>query len=202
MVLVVVIIILAVSLFAYGSGWRRVDAPVNPPGRVRIRRRYDYWAQSGQNILRYIVGIVIGVALAWYFHQPHPSGGQSVEVSAPASQSPDRASVVSTMNDYFAGLNTGQTCHYTSAFTESYRPPATLEDCKSTVSSAPEIQHITAGPNGSVDVQVAFVSKTKAEGGQPHDVCTTWASDFRMNREAGQLRIANPPVFRGTPVNC
>jgi hypothetical protein len=53
-----------------------------------------------------------------------------------------------------------------------------------------------------VNVQVTFVSRRNAETGQRHDVCTNWTADFRMSREAGQLRIAEPPVFRGTPAKC
>ena len=106
------------------------------------------------------------------------------------------------MKDYFAGLNTGPACRYIGAFSVSFRPPTMLADCKSTVSSTPEVQHITVGRNGSVNVQVTFVSRRKADAGQPQDVCTKWTSDFRMNKEAGQLRIAKPPAFRGRPAKC
>jgi hypothetical protein len=200
---VLVIIGLLALVVAYASVWRRVDAPVNPPGVARIRRRYDFWLMSVGTIVRSIVFIAIGVALASVFHlRPTLAGGRGVQVSAPVSESPDRAGVVSTMNDYFAGFNTGPVCRYTSAFSESLRPPTMLADCKSTVSSTPEVQHITIGRNGSVNVQVTFVSRRKAEVGQPHDVCTKWTSDFRMNTEAGQLRIAEPPAFRGRPAKC
>jgi hypothetical protein len=106
------------------------------------------------------------------------------------------------MNDYFADFDTGPVCRYTSTFRESLRPPTALADCKSTLHSTPKVQHISVGPNGLVNVQVTFVSKKKAEAGQRQDVCTNWTTDFRMSREAGQLRIAEPPVFRGTPATC
>ena len=101
------------------------------------------------------------------------------------------------MNDYFADFDTGPVCRYASAFRESLRPPTSLADCKSTLDSTPKVQHISVGPNGLVNVQDTFVSKRKAEAGQRQDVCTKWTADFRMSREAGQLRIAEP-VFRGT----
>jgi hypothetical protein len=202
-VVVVVVIIGLVLLVTYATTWTRVDAPVNPPGMVRIRRRYDRWMFSVQNLLRYAAGFVLALLLVKVFNLwPDPPAGQNVEVSAPASRSPDRADVVNTMNDYFAGFNTGPTCRYTGAFSESFRPPTILADCKSTMASTPEIQHITVGRSRSVIAQVTFVSRRKAEAGQPHDVCTNWTSDFRMNREAGQLRIAEPPAFRGRSAKC
>ena len=180
----------------------RVDAPVNPAGVARIRRRSDFWLARGQNVLRYIVGIVIGLAVVWGVVRPNLSGGRTVGVSAQAGRSPIRADVVSTMNDYFADFDTGPVCRYASAFRESLRPPTSLADCKSTLDSTPKVQHISVGPYGLVNAQVTFVSKRKAEAGQRQDVCTKWTADFRMSREAGQLRIAEPPVFRDTPATC
>jgi hypothetical protein len=199
---VIIGLVVLVALFFYGSSVRRVDAPVNPPGRVRIRRRYDFWRQSLGTVVSSIFFFVLGVVVCLAVHRTDPPGGQNVAVSAPASGSPDRAAVVSTMNDYFAGFNSRPTCRYTSAFSGSFRPPTMLADCKSTLSSTPQVQHITVGRNGSVNVQVTFVSRRKPEAGQSHDVCTTWTSDFRMNTEAGQLRIAEPPAFRGRPTKC
>jgi hypothetical protein len=202
-VVVVLIALVAASFVAYARTWTRVDAPVNPPGVARIRRRYGVWVMSGQNGLRYIAGIVIGLILLGAFYlPPNHNGGENVEVSAPAARSPARAGVVTTMNDYFAGFNTGPVCRYTSAFSAPLRPPAKLADCKSTVSSTPEVEHITVDPDGSVNVQVTFVSRRKGAAGQPHDVCTKWTSDFRMISEAGQLRIVEPPAFRSTPAKC
>ena len=179
-----------------------MDAPVSPPGVARIRRRSDFWLARGQNVLRYIVGIVIGLAVVWGVVRPNLSGGRTVGVSSQAGRSPLRADVVSTMNDYFADFDTGPVCRYASAFRESLRPPTSLADCKSSLDSTPKVQHISVGPNGLVNVQVTFVSRRKAEAGQRPDACTKWTVAFRMSREAGQLRIAEPPVFRGTPAKC
>ena len=200
--LLVGIAVLVVVFVVYARTVIRVDGPVSPPGVVRIRRRYDFWVASGQNVLRYIVGIVIGLAVVWSVLRPNLSGGRTVGVSSQASRSPVRADVVSTMNDYFADFDTGPVCRYASAFSQSLRPPTTLADCKSTLDSTPKVQHITVGPNGLVNVQVTFVSRRKAEAGQRQDVCTKWTTDFQMKTEAGQLRIAQPPVFRGTPAKC
>jgi len=204
MPLVVGLIIIGLLLVvAHASAVLRVDAPVHPPGVAIIRRRWNFWMVNGKTWAFYIGCILLGVILALAFDRRSDTpGGRKVEVSAPASRSPDRAGVVSTMNDYFAGLNTRPACRYIGAFSKSFRPPTMLADCKSTVSSTPEVQHITVGRNGSVNVQVTFVSRTKAEAGQPQDVCTKWTSDSRMNREAGQLRIAGPPAFRGRPAKC
>lgn len=103
MSLVVAFVIGLVVLFvAHATALMRVDAPVNPPGVAKLRRRYDFWKGSGQNGLRYVVGIVIGLLIGLHV-RPDPPAGQNVDVSAPAGRSPDRASVVSTLNDYFAG---------------------------------------------------------------------------------------------------
>ena len=195
------IVVLGV-VFVYARTVIRVDAPVSPPGVARIRRRSDFWLARGQNVLRYIVGIVIGLAVVWGVVRPNLSSGQTVGVSSQAGRSPVRADVVSTMNDYFADFDTGPVCRYASTFSESLRPPTTLTDCKSTLDSTPKVQHITVGPHGSVNVQVTFVSRRKAATGQRPDACTRWTVAFRMKTEAGQLRIAEPPAFRGTPVKC
>ena len=197
------IVVLGVVFVGYANTAIRVVAPVNPPGVAIIRRRYDRWVTSGQNLLRYVVGIVIGLALVWASGVgPNLSGGQTVGVSSQAGRSPVRADVVSTMNDYFADFDTAPVCRYSGTFSESLRPPTTLTDCKSTLDSTPKVQHITVGPHGSVNVQVTFVSRRKAATGQRPDACTRWTVAFRMKTEAGQLRIAEPPAFRGTPVKC
>jgi hypothetical protein len=134
--------------------------------------------------------------------RPNLPGGRTVGFSSQAGRSPVRADVVSTMNDYFADFDTGPVCRYTSAFSESLRPPTALADCKSTMHSTPKVQRISIGPKGVVNVQVTFVSRRKTQAGQRQDVCTKWTADFRMSREAGQLRIAEPPDFRGTPATC
>jgi hypothetical protein len=200
--LLVGIIVLGVLFVNYARTAIRVVAPVNPTGVVLIRRRYHRWLALGQNGLRYIVGIVIGLAVVWGVVRPNLSGGGTVGVSSQAGRSPVRAEVVSTMSGYFADLTSAQVCHYASAFRESLRPPTALGDCKSTLHSTPKVQRITVDPRGGVNVQVTFVSKRKAETGQHQDVCTKWTADFRMSREAGQLRIAEPPAFRGAPAKC
>ena len=116
------IVVLGV-VFVYARTVIRVDAPVSPPGVARIRRRSDFWLARGQNVLRYIVGIVIGLAVVWGVVRPNLSSGQTVGVSSQAGRSPVRADVVSTMNDYFADFDTGPVCRYASAFRESLRPP-------------------------------------------------------------------------------
>jgi len=201
--LLVAIVVLGVLFVSYARTVIRVDAPVNPSGVVIIRRRHDRWLARGQNVLRYIVGLVIGLALVVYFGVgPNLSHGRTVDVSSQAGPSPVQADVVSTLNDYFADFDTAPVCRYVSAFSESLGPPTILADCESTLDSTPKIRHITVGPYGSVNVQVTFVSRRKAQAGQPHDVCAKWTAAFRMNREAVGLRIAEPPTFVSTPVNC
>ena len=200
--LLIGIVVLGVVFLSYANTAIRVVAPVNPPGVAIIRRRYHRWLALGQNLLRYIAGIVIGLAVVWGVVRPNLSGGRTVGVSSQAARSPVRADVLSTMNDYFADFDTAPVCRYASTFSESLRPPTTLADCKSSLHSTPKVQHITVGPHGLVNVQVSFVSRRKAEAGQRHDVCTKWTAAFRMKAEAGQLRIAEPPVFRGTPAKC
>jgi hypothetical protein len=197
-----IVVLGVVFLVGYARTVIRVDAPVNPSGVAIIRRRHDRWLARGQNGLRYIVGIVIGLAVVWGVVRPNLSSGRTVGVSSQASRSPVRGDVVSTMNDYFADFDTGPVCRYSGAFSEPLRPPTTLADCKSTLDSTPKVQHITVGPHGSVNVQVTFMSRRKAAAGQRPDACTKWTVAFRMNREGGQLRIAEPPAFRGTPTKC
>ena len=200
--LLVGIVVLGVLFVNYARTAIRVVAPVNPTGAVIIRRRYHRWLGLGQNGLRYIVGIVIGLAVVWGVVRPNLSGGGTVGVSSQAARSPVRADVVSTMSDYFADLTSAQVCRYTSAFSESLRPPTTSADCETRLDSAPKIQRITVDPRGGVNVQVTFTSRTKAAAGQHQDVCTKWTADFRMKTEAGQLRIAESPVFRDAPAKC
>ena len=193
-VVVGLIIIGLLVVVAHASAVMRVDAPVNPAGVAIIRRRWNFWMAKGKTWTFYVGCIVLGVILAVAFDRRSGAhSGPNVEVSAPASQSPDRAAVVSTMNDYFASLNTGSACRYAGAFSKSFRPPPMLADCKTRVSSTPEVQHITVGRNGTVSVRVTFASRRKADAGQPKDVCTEWTSDFRMIRKAGQLQIAAAP---------
>lgn len=199
--MIIGLVVLAL-FFITGRQWRRIDAPVNPPGRVRIRRRYDFWQQSAGGILRAIFFVAVGVIAALAIHRSDRPAARNVAVTAPADRSPDRAGVISTMNDYFAGFNTGPTCRYTSAFSQWFRPPTMLADCRSTLSSTPEVRRISVARDGTVNAQITFVSRRKAEAGQGHDVCTKWTSDFLMNREAGRLRIAEPPKFQGTPAKC
>ena len=200
--LLVGIVVLGLVFVSYANTAIRVVAPVNPTGVAIIRRRYHRWLALGQNLLRYIAGIVIGLAVVWGVVRPNLSGGRTVGVSSQAGQSPVQADVVSTMSDYFADLTSAQVCRYASAFSESLRPPTALADCKSTLHSTPKVQRITVDPRGGVNVQVTFVSKRKAAAGQHQDVCTKWTAYFRMKTEAGQLRIAELPVFRGTPAKC
>jgi hypothetical protein len=66
---IVIIALAALALFflAYATQWRRVDAPVNPPGRVRIRRNYQFWWQSTKSFLFPVISFVLGLILGLHW---------------------------------------------------------------------------------------------------------------------------------------
>lgn len=59
-VVVALIIAIVVWLVIRGNQWRRVDAPVNPPGKAIIRRRWNVWMVQGRTWLYYIAFGVFG----------------------------------------------------------------------------------------------------------------------------------------------
>lgn len=61
----VIIVVVVLSLFLVASAMqvKRVDAPVNPPGRVRIRRNYQFWWLSFKGIAAPIFWFVLGLVL-------------------------------------------------------------------------------------------------------------------------------------------
>ena len=65
-----IIIGLVVVVVVRASEWRRVDAPVNPPGVVRIRRRYDFWWLRISTIGKDILFILLGLAARRGRRQP------------------------------------------------------------------------------------------------------------------------------------
>jgi hypothetical protein len=79
-------IVLGAVFVVYARTVKRVDARLNPPRVTIVRRRYNFWIYAGQNILRYVVGFVIGLALVWGIVRPNLSGGRTVEVSSQAAR--------------------------------------------------------------------------------------------------------------------
>jgi hypothetical protein len=68
-VAVIIGFVILLLLFIRGSQLRRVDAWVNPPGRVRMRRRYDFWRQSAGTVFSAIFFFVLGVVVCLALHR-------------------------------------------------------------------------------------------------------------------------------------
>ena len=66
---ILLVVLLGGAFIAYATRWRRVDAPVNPPGRAIVRKNYQYWWQSFKGLagpaLWFGIGLVLGL------HWPH-----------------------------------------------------------------------------------------------------------------------------------
>jgi hypothetical protein len=65
----VIIVVLVVALFIVAEAMqvRRVDAPVNPPGKVRIRRAYQFWWLSFTSVAGPIFWFGIGFVLGLHW---------------------------------------------------------------------------------------------------------------------------------------
>jgi hypothetical protein len=67
--ILVIIVVVVLSLVILGSATqvKRVDAPVNPPGRVRIRRNYQFWWLSFKGVAGPIFWFVLGLVLGLHW---------------------------------------------------------------------------------------------------------------------------------------